>query len=61
MTRQEELLSEALQYLYDLQSEWAWKKNEIAGLGKEYDDLSITINEIEELTEQVIVPEDFYD
>ena len=59
MTRQEELLSEALEYLYDLQSEWAWKKNKIAGLGKEYDDLSITINEIEELTEQVIVPEDF--
>jgi hypothetical protein len=60
MTRHEELLSEALEYLYDLQSERAWKKDEVVFLlGKEYDDLSIIINEIQELTEQVIIPDDF--
>ena len=57
MTRHEELLIDALEYLYDLQSVWAWKKG--SSLGYKYDALCVTIDEIRELTEQVIIPDDF--
>lgn len=61
MTRHEELLIDALDYLYDLQSEWAWKKG--SSLGYKYDALCVTIDEIQELIqesiEQVIIPDDF--
>jgi len=33
------MLGTVLDYLYDLQGEWQWKENEVAGLAVDYADL----------------------
>jgi len=35
-----EILDTLIDYAYDLQNEWAWKRGEVAGLAEEYINLS---------------------
>lgn len=48
-----EIMNEALEFLYDLRGEWAWKKDEPrAGNKKEYDNLGKLIDRMEHLLQR---------
>lgn len=59
MSRERELLEKilpnCLDFLYDLQGAWDWKKDERAGNAKEYDGLVALISDIQELIAQLTI------
>jgi len=49
------ILPNCLDFLYDLQGAWDWKKDERAGNAKEYDGLVALISDIQELIAQLTI------